>query len=511
MARTRTLALAAALTSLAGTTLAQPMADQPLSITIYSSAQPGAISPDLYRPRLGQQYYGNQEIPGYAVVREDRAITLNPGKTTLKITDVAALIEPTTVQFRSMTDPTNTRVGEQNFQFDLVSNDKLLEKFIDKEVAVDVTRGNQSATIRGTLLSMSGGLTLRKADGSLEVVNGYNSLQLPTLPEGLITRPTLVWDIYSQIGGAQTARISYQTSGITWWTDYNLVFSEGHHANAGTVDVSAWVSILNKSGGSYEDARLKLIAGDVQRVQPQFGTPQSSYMERAALRSEAAPEFSEKAFFEYHLYTLSSPATIPDNTTKQLELFPTARSVPAEKVLVYAGQANAWWGGEPMMDQGFGVESKRDVDVYLRFKNEEAKGLGIPMPAGRIRVSQLDAADGNLEFIGEDTIKHTPKDEQVLIRLGKSFDVVGSRTQLDFNLDSVRRTMTETIEIEIRNRKDEPVDVIAQERMLRWTNWEFVGRDTPKHEKLDARTVHIPLSLNAGETKKIRYTVRYTW
>ncbi len=488
--------------------------DPTTSITIYSSSEPGAIPADMYRPRVGQQfdYSYNQPIPGYAFVREDRPITLQPGKTTIRITDVAALIEPTTVSFKSMTDPEGTRVGEQNFQFDLVSNQKLLEKFIDKPISLDVTRGNQASIIHGTLLSASGGLILKKADGTLEVVNSYDSLNLPSLPEGLITRPTLVWDVYSEKGGDQTARISYQTDGITWWSDYNLIYTDTDNTNKGTLDVSAWVSILNKSGGSYNDARLKLVAGQIQRAQPQNRMYDSMARAGAAMEMAQAPAFAEKSFFEYHLYTLSTPATIPNNTTKQLELFPTARGVSADKILLYAGQGDEWWyGGEPMMDQNYGVQSKSDVDVYLKFANDKKNGLGIPLPAGRIRVSKLDSADGNMEFIGEDVIKHTPRDEQVMIRLGKSFDVVGSRRQVDFNLDSIRRTMTETIEVEVRNRKEQATEVVVQERMLRWANWQFVGKDTPAHKKLDARTIHFPVQLTAGETKKVTFTVRYSW
>ncbi len=513
----RSLSLALSLTALAGTAPAlAEKAGPTLSLTIYSSSEPGAIPADMYRPRAGQQYdySNNQPIPGYAFIREDRPITLQQGKTTIKITDVAALIEPTTVSFRSLTDPTGTRVGEQNFQFDLVSNQKLLEKFIDKPISVDVTRGNQAAVISGTLISATGGIILRKDDGGIEVVNGYNSLQLPSLPDGLITRPTLVWDVYSEKGGAQTARIGYQTDGITWWTDYNLVYTDSDKTNKGTLDISAWVSILNKSGGSYPQAQLKLVAGQVQRVQPQAYGGQMDFRARNEVMSmpSSAPAFAEKSFFEYHLYTLDTPTTIPDNTTKQLELFPAARNVPVEKILLYAGQGEEWWyGGEPMMDQNYGVQSKSDIDVYLKFTNDKKASLGIPLPAGRVRVSKMDPADGNLEFIGEDTIKHTPRDEEVLIRLGKSFDVVGSRRQVDFNLDSVRRTMTETIEIEVRNRKDQAAEVVVQERMLRWANWQFVGKETPANKKLDARTIHFPVSLGAGETTKVTYTVKYTW
>jgi hypothetical protein len=483
------------------------------SITIYSSAQPGAVNPAMYRPVRSGGYnpYGQQAVPGYAVVREDRGVTIAQGRGELKITDVAALIDPTTVAFTSITDPEGTRVVDQNFQFDLVSNDKLLERFVDQEIGVIVQRGDTAGTVKGTLLSAQGGvLILRDAGGGLNTLNGYLGLDLPELPSGLITRPTLVWNTTSTRGGEQTARISYQTEGITWWADYNLVFAEGKDANAGTLDVGAWVSILNQSGATYDNTRLKLVAGDVQRAQ-QAGVEHLGFAQSRSLAGDAAaPSFAEKSFFEYHLYTLSEPTTIPQNSTKQIELFPTARGVPCDKILVYAGQGDYWWGGEPITDQGYGVQSKSSVDVYLKFKNDEKQGLGMPLPAGRIRVSKLDPEDGGLEFIGEDVIKHTPREEQVLIRLGQAFDVVGERKQTDFRFDAGRRRMDETIEIEVRNRKKEAVQVIVQERMYRWTNWEFVG-SPPAHEKLDARTIHIPVNIEPNGTTTVKYTVRYTW
>lgn len=512
---------AAALAAAAGCASAAPVphpaarADAPsIAITIYSSAEPGGIPAEMYRPtnRNPYQYQQQQLIPGYAVVREDRSVTLDGARATVKITDVAALIDPTTVSFKSLTDPDGTRVLDQNFQFDLVSNEKLLQRFLDKEIKVQVLRGQEPATVSGTLLSGTpGGMVLRQEGGTLQVVAGYQGLELPSLPDGLITRPTLLWDLTTKKPGEHTARISYQTEGITWWSDYNLVFTDGENANKGTLDVSAWVSILNQSGAAYKDATLKLVAGTVHRAQPPGR--QDQFMGRAAAMEKSADEsgFAEKSFFEYHLYTLGRPATIPENSTKQVELFPTARNVPAEKILVYDGLGEwHWWGGDPYMDQNFGVQTRKDVDVYLKFDNKKDKGLGIPLPAGRIRVSKLDPADGALEFIGEDIIRHTPRDEEVLVKLGKAFDVVGERKQMDFKLDTGRKTMEEAIEIEVRNRKDEPVNVVVQERMLRWITWEFMGA-APEHKKLDARTVHFPVSLAKGESKKVTFRVKYTW
>jgi hypothetical protein len=510
----RPVLLAAVVAAVAGAAAShgQEAAQKPgLSLTIYSSAQPGAIPPELYRPVAGQPQYARQPIPGYAMIRDVRPMELAKGRSTVRFADVAALIDPTTVSFTALSDQ-SAAVLEQNYQFDLVSNEKLLEKFIDREVAATVIRGDKPETVRGTLLSSQPGmLVLRHEDGSVEVVSGYVSLQLPSLPQGLITRPTLVWDVASTTGGSQLVRVGYQTSGITWWTDYNLVYDE-KTANSGTVDVNAWVSILNQSGAGYPEARLKLIAGDVHRAPQPMQDYRMRSMEMNMAAPAADPGFEEKAFFEYHLYTLGRPATLPDNSTKQIELFPAAHGVPVDKVLVYDGLGeNFWYGGNaPMAEASYGVQSKKEVNIYLRFKNDKESGMGMPLPSGRIRVSKLDSADGSLEFIGEDVIKHTPRDEEVLVKMGNAFDVVGERIQVSFSPEVGRRTIEEAIEVRVRNHKEEAVDVVIQERLYRWMNWEIVKK-THEFKKLDAQMVHFPVSIEPGGEAVVRYTVRYTW
>jgi hypothetical protein len=484
---------------------AEPVAN---SLTIYSSAQPGAIRPEMYRYG-GQQGYA---VPGYAVVRHEREIELKAGRNDLRFTDVAGLIDPTTVSFQSLTDPNGTHVVEQNFQFDLVSSAKLLEKFIDREIEVEQIRGNSVETFSGTLLSTSGGLVLQEADGSVRTVPHNASVKLPSLPGGLITRPTLVWDVAAKKPGRHLARVAYQTTGITWWADYNLTYAEGGDANSCKLDVGAWVSILNQSGASYPDARLKLIAGDVHRAAPVPGAVMAKAMRAEALADEEARGFEEKQFFEYHLYTLGRPSSLPDNSTKQIELFPQVAGVPCEKTLVYYGQAGMWegYGGSPYTDRDYGLTGNKKVDTYLSFKNTQENAMGIPMPAGRVRVSKLDTADGSLEFIGEDRIDHTPKNETIQLKLGSAFDVVGERKQTDFSIDTGRKVITEQIEVKIRNRKDEPVRVIVKENLYRWVNWKIVAYTHP-FEKQDARTIHIPVTVGADQEAVIRYTVRYTW
>ncbi len=475
------------------------------AITIYSTMTPGAISPDQYRNGGG----GNS-LPGYATVRHEREIALNAGRNTIRFTDVAGLIDPTTVSFSSLTDPAGTRVMEQNFQFDLVSQEKLLTRFIDRDIAVERMVGNQIETLEGKLLSTQGGMVIREADGSVRTLPYNAGVKLPSLPGGLITRPTLVWDVIAGKAGTHKTRVAYQTTGITWWADYNLTFAEGKDANSCKLDIGAWVSVLNQSGGSYPDAKIKLVAGDVHRAER---TAQAAPMVAKSMRGEVADEargFAEKSFFEYHLYTLGRPSSLPDNSTKQIELFPQVGDVACEKTLVYYGQTDQWYGGGPMTDRNYGATGNRKVDTYLSFKNRTEDGMGVPLPSGRVRVAKLDSEDGSLEFIGEDRIDHTPKNETVQLKLGSAFDVVGERKQVDFKVDSNRNTMTEEIEVKIRNHKDEPVRVIVKENLYRWTNWK-ITQANHSYEKQDSRTIHFPVTVAADGETVVRYTVRYTW
>lgn len=502
----------------AGVAAAQLREGDSTSLTIYSVAEPGAVPVSLYRPvppslqgaarpnydpRYG--YYPQpQGVPGYAVVRQDRTLDIAKGRSTLTFDGVAALIEPTTVMFASLTDPAGTSVIEQNYQFDLASPQKMLERYVGKQVSID--------GIDGELLSASGGVLIREPSGKVRWNQSFNTITFPSLADGMVLKPTLVWDVSSDKGGPQRTRVSYQTEGITWWSDYNFTWKPGKDANAGSLDVGAWVSILNQSGAAYPDAQLKLIAGDVHRAPP----PGQNYPASAPARREMAADqdgagFQEKAFFEYHLYTLGRPATIPENSTKQVELFETARDVPAKKVLVYYGTPG-WQSffSSPATDRDLGMQSSKKVDVYLTFKNSKENGMGMPLPSGRIRVNQLDDAGGSLEFIGEDVIDHTPRDENVLVKMGEAFDVVGERTQTDFAVNLDQDWMTETIEIKIRNHKAEPVDVIVKESLYRWVNWEIVEK-SQAFEKQDSRTIHFPVRVEPDKEVTVRYKVKYTW
>jgi hypothetical protein len=471
------------------------------SVTIYSRLQPGAVSPDLYRPLPGRRSRG--QVPGYAIVRHDRDYEVTAGIGPLRVTDVAALIDPTTVTFRSLDEP-RTRVIEQSFQFDLVSQDKLLQRYLGQRITVEQPRGDHVDLLEGVLLGASDGLILQLDDGGIQALRSYGNIRFSDLPGGLITRPTLEWLLDSPASGPQRTRIAYETEGMTWWADYNIVYDESEDCS---MDLSAWVSIVNQSGAGYRNARLKLIAGDVNRARPQ--RPERELVYRAAL-AEEADGFSEKAFFEYHLYTLQRRTDLPDNSTRQIQLLPTARGIRCEKELVFAPTLDFVHAGYQQLDQGYGRYGNADVNVYLRFRNTESEQLGVPLPAGRIRVNQLDPADDSLEFIGEDVIDHTARNEDVLIEMGNAFDVVGERTQTDFRVDTRTRNLWETFEIRLRNHKDEAVDIAVLENLYRAANWK-IEQNSQAYTKQNSHQLRFDVRVPSEGETVIRYTAHYTW
>ncbi len=492
------------------------------ALTIYSSATPGAISPELYRPIPGSDDSNGcavnsamngsniDTIPGFAIVRVQRDVNLQQPQSKISLSNVATLIDPTTVMVKSITDPEGTSVGEQDYRFDLVNQAKLLEKYLGLDIMVEQSHGTAIESYNGKLLSTSGCLILQDKDNKIVSIRDYSSIRFPDLPGGLITKPTLVWNIFTKKPGPHRIEASYQTGGITWWADYNAVFTDatGGNANSGTLDLNAWVSIINKTGASFEDVKLKLIAGNVNRIQgAQF--PRAVMMGFAANAVAAAPpSFAEKPFFEFHLYTLDKPTTLSNNSTKQLELFPRVSNIPVEKQYIYIG-TNIGYFGQINLNRN-DSEGNKKVDVVLKFKNSRKNNLGIPLPAGRIRISKFDSADQTLEFVGEDTIDHTALDEEIKIKVGSAFDVVGERKQINFSEDSARRVMEETIEITLRNHKDQDVTVLVQENLYRGENWKIMDASA-NYEKIKAQTIQIPILVKKSSEATVKYTVRYNW
>lgn len=474
------------------------------SLTVYSAAQPGALS------TANLANYG-ANLPGYALVRDSRRMTLPQGVGELRFTDVAKRIDPTTVAFESLSDPAGTRVMEQNYQYDLVDNAKLLDRYIGQNISVTQVRGEKTEQISGKLLSASGGLILQRDTGEVLTLGNYSNIQFPALPGGLITRPTLVWKVASKAGGVQDSRVSYQTQGITWWSDYNVVMREA----GGTcdMDLAAWVTLVNQSGGSYPNSQLKLVAGEVNRAPAAPAAATGYALQRAAKMEmdEARAGFTESSLSEYHLYTLGRRTDLPENSTKQLELFPAVHDVTCRKQLVFTAAPAPWsYWSAPINDQSYAATAQGTVGAYLEFDNKEANKLGMPLPAGRVRVNQANASDGALEFVGEDVIKHTPRNETLRIKLGNSFDIVGERKQTNFRIDINARTIDESFEISVRNRKKEAAAVVVREYLYRWNSWEITQKD---HDfaKRDAQTIDFPVDIAANAEAKITYTVHYHW
>ncbi len=482
-----------------------------ISLTVYSSADPAGFDAQQF---IAQQRQGGNpgaawQVPGFGVVKEVRAVPIEKGFHVLRFTDVAAFIDPTTVSFVDLTDPA-TAVVEQNFEFDLVSPEKLLERYTDRVISIDRVIGDREERVTGTLLSARNGQLLLQTIEGLQMIPQQNARVIfSDLPGGLITRPTLVWKLNGESAGEHLVRTTYQTAGLTWKSDYNLVLSDDERS----ADLAAWVTLLNLSGAAYQNANLKLVAGDVQRIVPQL-LMRGMAAPRSAMAEAAGSEgFEEKSFFEYHLYTLPRATDVLANATQQITLFPTARGVPIDKVLLFEGtSAYAGWGyaGEPYVDRGMGAVSNPKIDVILRLRNDEASRLGRPLPKGKVRVYKQDDADGTLEFVGEDLIDHTARNEKVSIKVGQSFDVVGERTQTDFTIDTGRRVMTESFKVELRNRKTVPQKVLVREHLFRWAGWEITAKNT-EFVKKDARTIEFEVDVPADGVRTVEYTVRYIW
>jgi len=326
----------------------------------------------------------------------------------------------------------------------------------------------------------------------------------PSLGDDSILEPTLSWKLHSDRNAAFDAQLSYLTAGISWKSDYNLVLPE----EGDEVTLTGWVSIENNTGTNFEDASIKLIAGDVNKVEDQNrGRRQiKAVMEMAA--PSAAPKVEAKKFDEFHMYSLPLKTTLRDGETKQVE-FVRSEKVATEKLYIYDGSGGLRYHGGINTNQNYGRNAQPDVATYREFKNSEDNGLGVALPAGRTRFYRMDG-DGQLEFTGENSIDHTPKNETIRVYLGNAFDLVGERTRTQFYKHPSRDMMRESFEIEIRNRSEEAVTVQVVEHLYRWSNWEITERSAA-FEKTDAQTIEFPVSVGADAVKTVSYTVEYTW
>ena len=421
------------------------------------------------------------------LVKDVRETRLPVGLHETEFTEVAARIDPTTVHLKSLTDPAGLRILEQNYEYDLLSSQKLMEKYVGRIVRLYNTDGTY---LEAKLLSTAG--PVFEINGQIHL--GHNGrLVLPALPENLVSKPTLVWLLRNAVAGPQRVEASYLTGGINWKADYVVVLN----AADTRADLTGWVTIDNRSGATYANAALKLVAGDVNRAPD--GRRDQRALElaaKAASMQDARREFQSEGFFEYHLYTLDGRTTVKDNQTKQLALM-AADDVPVIKQLVY-------FGAQEYYRTAYGVPmSNQKVGVYLELNNTKTNRLGTPLPKGKIRVYKADAA-GSQQFVGEDWIDHTPIDEHVKIKMGDAFDVVGERTQKDFRKLAPGLYEVEW-EIALRNHKSAEQTVTVIEPVP--GDWQVMA-STHAWEKPEAHTLKFQVPVAKEGAARLTYRVR---
>lgn len=418
------------------------------------------------------------------LVKQIRTLNVRKSELPLKFTDVAAKLIPTSVHLRSLDGNKNFQVLEQNFEYDLVSAQKILEKYIDHPVEIIKENGE---FVKGILLNESGNSLVLKTDEGIKILawNDRMSINVKELPEGLITKPTLIWEIAGAKDGKQTIEVSYLTTGMSWQAEYVGVLDE----KASSINLDAWVSVNNKSGATFKNAKLKLVAGDIHRAPSAKMRQRLGKVQEFAMAAETPKGFEEREFFEYHIYDLERLTTIRDKQIKQLALFPPA-TVKSEKKFFYNAMHDA-----------------KKVDVRVIFKNEEKAGLGKPLPAGIFRIYQKDKK--SLEFVGEDRIDHTPRNEEVKITVGKAFDLLGERKIVDRKKIS-QRSERHTIEIELRNNKGkENVSIIVEEYFY-YGFWK-IEESNFSYQKKDAQHVEFNIPVKANDKTTLRYTLTYSW
>ena len=456
----------------------------------------------------------------FALVREERPMTFIKGLNTIIVPEIPATIDGTSLHFASLIDASSLKVLEQNFQYDLIHHAKMLEKYVGKEV--EFVRLDESTkkeyTVKGKLLATGwqvqpgsnqyyfGGQMLAEVGGKVEVAP-TGRLVLPPSTEGLILKPQLQWLVNAAKAGEQKTEISYIANQLSWACNYVAVLNAGDNA----IDLTGWVTLTNNSGTTFTNAGLKLVAGGVNRIQEDLRGGRA-YAKAMAMEEATEQQFQQKELFEYKLYALQRKTDLANNETKQIELT-SGHNVAAKKVFVYDGLDNQWrwWmNNTGYRDQGtFGQQSNAKVSVFVIFKNEEKSGLGIPLPKGKVRVYKKD--DENKEqFIGEDEIDHTPKDEELKLYLGNAFDIVGSRAQKEFRAVVSGHVFEETFEIKLRNHKKEEVEVLVYEHPWRWNEWE-IKKASGEWEKVDQSTVKFPVRVKKDEEKVLTYTIRYNW
>ena len=451
---------------------------EPTSVSLSTTAEDQtALSITVYNANLG-------------LVKDQRSLKLADGLVELRFMDVASQIIPTSVYIKSLSEPGSLRVLEQNYEYDLLNPQKLLDKYVGKEIKLLYKNPytDKEEIVKATLLSNLGGPIFKIGD---EITFSHpGRVIFPSVPESLISSPTLVW-LLKNGEPNQTIEASYLTSGISWRVDYVVTLNEKDDK----ADLAGWVTIDNKSGSAYRNAKLKLVAGDVHRAK-EDAAYRAEALNMAKAAGSARPQFLQEDFFEYHLYALQRPSTIKENQTKQISLV-DAVDIALKKELLLKG-ANYYYYSQ------YGDQMpKQKVGVFVEFQNKKENNLGIPLPKGTVRVYKRDS-EGSLQFVGEDAIDHTPKDEKVRVMLGEAFDVVGTRKQMDWK--KIGRNIYEaSFEISLRNHKKEDVTVKVIEPIP--GDWAILN-SSHEYKKTEAFLAEFLIPVPKDSETKLTYTVR---
>jgi hypothetical protein len=487
------------------------------------AAEPSAEPPSL-------TIYNQQ----FAVVRQTIPLQLNGGVTHVSFNDITAHAEPDSVVLRDLQGG-NLRVLEQNYRNDPISDGLLLSLFEGK--TIDFVRsdaqghqetvqgkivrsgyvphyaaysqyGNQYQMAQQAMASGGSGQPIIEVNGKLQFFLP-GTPQFPSLGNDTILKPAFDWELESQARGARTAELSYVSGGMSWKADYNIVAPE----TSDTMDIVGWVTLDNQSGKTFENARIKLMAGDVSKIQEQNGRDRLQLFASAGAVTGGMPVITQKTFDEYHLYTLGRATSLRDRETKQVE-FLRASNVHAGRVYVYDGfqldeQYRGWNLQNIRGNPDYGTHSNPKVWVMLEFKNSKANNLGMPLPAGRVRFYRHDS-DGQMEFTGEDKIDHTPADETVRFYTGNAFDIVGQRVRTDFRINSSQTWADESFDITLRNHKTTPVEVRVVEHLYRWNSWKITQK-SDDYKQQDSQTIEFRVPVAANGEKKVSYSVHYSW
>ncbi len=453
---------------------------------------------------------------GFAAVRERVPLNLKPGANSLQFSGVTAQLEPESVMLRDPENRHSLQILEQSYRNDPVTQSRLLSLFEGKTIEFLV---DHSATVKGKVIR-SGYVPPASpgqyygdngAEQPVIEVNGQLQFSLPgqpifpTLADDTILKPTLNWVLQTDKPGAFNAELGYITNAMTWSADYNLVAPE----KGDVMDLNGWVTMRNDSGKVFENAHIRLMAGDVNKIKPMPVPMAKARGAVAAMEGMAGPPVTEKTFDEFHLYTLERPTTLHDQETKQVE-FVRASNVPTKRIYLYDGWAREGWYGQSVGgDPNYGTKSNPKVWIMQEFKNSKQNNLGIALPKGRLRFYRRDS-DGSLQFVGENEIDHTPADETIRVYTGNAFDIVGERTRTNYRINAAQDWFEESFEIHVRNHKKEAAEVRVVEHLYRWANWQ-VTAESDEHQKKDAQTMEYHVTVPPDGEKIVTYTVHYSW